>query len=232
MKKVLGSFLSISAILLISGCITTEITAQETRDLKPFTGIGIGISADVFYTQGNGHVIKIEGNERDVKDLITEVENGYLKIKYDDWRIKRSKLTIHITSSELEKVAMSGSGKFRAEKNVSSDEMILKISGSGVVQFSSLEADEMEVSISGSGNAVLEKGSADEMGVKISGSGKLLAEQFGVEELEAAISGSGSCRITVEDELNARISGSGSVYYHGNPEVNSVASGSGKVRAL
>jgi len=228
----LGSFLAICTLFLFSGCFTTDVTAQETRDLKPFTGIGIGISADVYYTQGNDHVIKIEGNDRDVKDLITEVDNGYLKLKYDDWKIKRSRLTIHVTSGELEKVSMSGSGKFRAEKPVSSEEMKISVSGSGSVQFSSLESDEMEVRISGSGNTVLDRGVADELALRISGSGKLMAEQFEVSEFEGSISGSGSCRITVKEELNARISGSGNVYYHGDPEVNSVASGSGKVRAL
>ncbi len=57
--------------------------------LSPFTGIGISISADVYYTPGDSHEIKIEGNSKDVEDLITRVENGMLKMKYEDWRIKQ-----------------------------------------------------------------------------------------------------------------------------------------------
>jgi hypothetical protein len=228
MKK---AFLSLSAIsLLILG--TVCISAQETRELKPFTGIGIGIDADVYYARGNSHRITIEGNRDDVKDLITEVKDGVLKLRYEDWRVRHSKLTIHITSPELEEISLSGSAKFQVEETLKSDELSISISGSGSVMLSALEGDELEVKISGSGNAMIDKGKADEMDVKISGSGKLMAEYFEVSEFSAAISGSGSCRITVTDELEARISGSGSVYYHGNPQVNSTSSGSGKVRSL
>lgn len=232
MKKVIESLTAIILLFLISSFTTNDATAQETRDLKPFSGIGIAISADVFYTPGNSHEIKIEGNPRDVKDLISKVENGYLKLKYDDWRTKRSKLTIYITSKELDKVGLSGSGDFKSGKAVSSEEMTIAISGSGTVLFTMLEAEEVDVKISGSGDAIIEKGSAEELNVKISGSGKVIAEHFKTSEFSAGISGSGSVRITVEDELETRISGSGNVYYHGNPSVNSTSSGSGKVKSL
>jgi hypothetical protein len=232
MKRVLVPITTICFLLLGSGILATSLIAQETRELKPFDGIGIGISADVFYSKGSAHEIKIEGNEKDVKDLITKVDDGYLKLKYDDWKTKRSKLTIYITSSELEKVSLSGSGKFRTDESISSEEMTIAISGSGSILFTSLQCEEVEVKISGSGNVILEKGKAEEMDVRLSGSGKVLAEHFETSEFSAAISGSGGCKITVSEELEARISGSGSVHYHGDPQINSSASGSGKVRSF
>lgn len=232
MKKVIKSLTALFLLFMIFSFAASDVAAQETRDLDPFTGIGIAIHADVFYTPGNSHEIRIEGNSKDVKDLITRVENGYLKIKYDDWKMKHSKLTIYITSKELEKVGLSGSADFKSDKVVSSEEMSIAISGSGTVLFANLEAEEVDVKISGSGDAILEKGSAEELDVKISGSGDVLAEHFETSELSVGISGSGSVKITVEDELDARISGSGSIHYHGNPQVNSSSSGSGKVRSL
>jgi len=232
MKRTINSITACCLFILFSACMVPDLTARETRDLDPFTGIGIAISADVYYTPGNTHEITIEGNSGDVKDLISRVENGYLKIKYDDWRVKRSKLTIYITCPELEKVNISGSAKFKAEAPVSAEEMGIKISGSGSIIFGDLNCDELEVNISGSGNALFEKGNAEEMDVKISGSGKVLAEFFKVSECSATISGSGSCKITVSDELEAKISGSGSIYYHGDPQIHSSSSGSGKVRSL
>lgn len=232
MKKAIRTLATLSFLLLITSLLSFKASAQETRDLKTFTGIGISISADVYYTPGSSHEIRIEGNSRDVEDLITQVENGMLKMKYKDWRIKRSKLTIYITSKDLDKVSLSGSGKFYAREAISAEEMSIAVSGSGNVNFSSLSAEEVDVKISGSGNANLDKGNAEELDVKISGSGKLHAERFEVSEFSAAISGSGSCKITVIDELGAKISGSGSVYYHGDPQINSASSGSGKVRSL
>jgi len=232
MNRIVIAASTVAVFLLSGSFILAERTADDLRNLDSFNGIGISIHAEVYYNQGNTHEIKIEGNERDVKDLITKVENGFLQVKYDDWKIKRSKLIIHITSKELEKVKLSGSANFLANKEVSSDEMEIAVSGSGKVIFSKLQSDEVDTKISGSGGVELAGGSADEVDVKISGSGKLQAEGFNVSEYSVALSGSGNVRINVTDELDAKISGSGKVYYRGNPQVNSVTSGSGKIVAL
>lgn len=232
MKRVIQSLSTLSLLLLITGLYINDLSAQDTRSLDPFTGIGVSLSADVYYSTGNSHEIKIEGDPKDVNDLETWVENGMLKMKFEDWRIKRSKLTIYITSKELEKVSLSGSGKFYADESLSVEEMYLAVSGSGSVNLSKLSVEELDVKISGSGSVNISKGRAEEADVKISGSGKLKAERFEVSEFSSAISGSGSVKITVIEELEARISGSGSVYYHGDPQINSTSSGSGKVRSL
>ena len=229
MKRVVFSLAGILSMLLIAGFTFPDRAAEDVRQLDSFSGIGISISADVYYTTGNSHEIRIEGNDKDVNDLITEVKDGFLQVKYEDWKKSRSKLTIYVTSKELEEVKMSGSGQFLAEKPLSSEEMDLAMSGSGGITFSKLTAEEVDVKLSGSGNISLNSGSAEEMDVKLSGSGKVNAEQFEVSEFSAAISGSGGIKITCNEEISAKISGSGKVHYHGDPRVNSVSSGSGKV---
>lgn len=232
MKQVIIPAAAMLVAFLISSFTFPDRAAEDLRQLDEFSGIGISVSADVYYTQGNSHEIRIEGKDRDVEDLITEVRNGFLQVKYEDWRVNRSKLTIYITSSELEKVVMSGSGHFMVEKPLASEEMELAVSGSGGISFKQLESDEVDVKISGSGDISVDAGSSDEVDARISGSGKLDAERFEIEEFTVAISGSGSVRITCKEELDVKISGSGKVYYHGSPRVNSVSSGSGKTVAL
>lgn len=224
--------LVVSGLLLLNSFMMPEVPQKDVRKLDAFSGIGIAVSADVYYTPGNTHEIRIEGDARDVDDLITKVKDGFLQIKYDDWRTRRSKLSIYITSSELEAVKISGSAQFNSEEAISSEEMELAMSGSGNILFEKLTAEEVDVRISGSGDIELFGGSADEMDVRISGSGKVNAETFEVNEFSTGISGSGSVRVTVKEELDAKISGSGKVYYHGSPRVNSSSSGSGKVVSL
>ena len=224
---------AVLTLLFLNSFMMPDIPKEEVRKLDAFSGIGISISADVYYTPGNAHEIKIEGDAKDIDDLITKVEDGFLQVKYpNSWRTRHSKLTIYITSKELDAVKISGSAKFEAGEPITTDEMDLAMSGSGGIQFKKLNADEVDVSISGSGSIELLDGNADELDVRISGSGKLNAEAFEVNEFSASISGSGSTRITAKEELEARISGSGKVYYHGTPRVNSSSSGSGKVVAL
>ena len=234
MKRIVLSMLAVITLLIFNSFLSPDMPKEDVRKLEAFSGIGISVHADVFYTPGNTHEITIEGDDRDVEELITEVEDGFLRIKYPSgkWRIKRSKLTIHVTSRELDAVKMSGSGLFETSQTITSDEMDIAISGSGNIVFNKLEADEVGVKVSGSGDVMLGSGSADEMELKISGSGKLKAETFEVNEFSASISGSGGAKITAKEELEVRISGSGSVYYHGSPRVNTSSSGSGKVRTL
>ena len=224
---------AVLTLLFLNSFMMPDVPKEEVRNLDTFSGIGISISADVYYTPGNTHEIKIEGDAKDVDDLITKVEDGFLQVKYpSSWRVRHSKLTIYITSKELDAVKVSGSAKFKSGEPVTADEMDFAVSGSGDIHFDKLNADEVDVKISGSGDIILLNGNADELSAKISGSGKINAEAFEVNEFSASISGSGSVRITAKEELDVRISGSGKVYYHGTPRVNSSSSGSGKTVAL
>jgi hypothetical protein len=232
MKKIVIPSVILIALFLFSNFLRAGTSSEEVRQLASFEGIGISVNADVYYIQGNTHEIRIEGNESDVRDLITEVKDGFLQVKYENWRTHHSKLTLYITSKELESVKISGSADFMVDKPLSTEEMELGISGSGGVHFNKLETDEIEVKISGSGSVEIKEGMGDEIDVKLSGSGKLEAEGFEVSECDVAVSGSGSVWITVKDELDAKLSGSGKIYYRGTPRINSVASGSGKVVAL
>ena len=233
MKKVMITMVAVLTLLLSNSFMLPDAPQEDVRKLNAFSGIGISVSADVYYTPGDTHEIRIEGDTKDVEDLITEVKDGFLQVKYpSSLRIRHSKLTIYITSKELDAVKISGSAKFKVGEPVTTDEMNLAMSGSGSIQFEKLTADEVDVSISGSGSLEMLNGGADELDARISGSGKLNAETFEVSEFSASISGSGSVRITVKEELETRISGSGKVYYHGTPRVNSSSSGSGKTVAL
>jgi len=232
MKKVMITMVAVLTLLLSNSFMLPDAPQEDVRKLNAFSGIGISVSADVYYTPGDTHEIRIEGDTKDVEDLITEVKDGFLQVKYRSWKIRHSKVTLYITSKELEAVKISGSAKFKAGEPVTTDEMNLAMSGSGSIQFEKLTADEVDVSISGSGSLEMLNGGADELDARISGSGKLNAETFEVSEFSASISGSGSVRITVKEELETRISGSGKVYYHGTPRVNSSSSGSGKTVAL
>jgi hypothetical protein len=143
MKRVIFPMAAMLILGLVSGFTYPDRAAEEVRQLDEFSGIGIAVSADVYYTQGNTHEIRIEGKERDVEDLITKVKDGFLQVKYDDWRISRSKLTIYVTSSDLDAVKMSGSGQFVADDPLSAEEMDLAMSGSGGISFKKLNSEEI-----------------------------------------------------------------------------------------
>ena len=222
MLKILFSTILVSATLIAFG------QDKETLDVSTFTGVSLGISGDLYLTQGSPQKVVIQA-ENNLDEIETEVRNGVLRIKTDNWNSRIKGVKIWITMPEVEALIISGSGDIFAETPINADELELSVSGSGSINLPELNGDEIEAAISGSGDLKL-AGSADEMELRISGSGSMFAEGLKVNECGIKISGSGSCKIDVTGELDASISGSGKVTYYGNPQIDARISGSGKVR--
>ena len=223
-------FISLIIFFMI---ISLETIAQsETRQVDGFDGISMGISGDLYLKQGSTTSLKLEGDDDDLEDVITEVKNGKLVIKYKNnkgWSFGRDRVTIYLTMPEVSSVSLGGSGKIIGENTIESDDLYLSVSGSGRIEME-VEADDLTQKISGSGNIKV-SGSADRAEASISGSGNLDGLDMEVDHYSVRISGSGKCKISVGDSLEANISGSGSVYYKGDPDkIRSNVSGSGKVK--
>ena len=219
---------SLFSIILISVTLIAFSQGKEERDVSSFTGVSLGISGDLYLNQGSPQKVVVQA-ENNMDEIETVVKDGVLKIKTDNWNSRIKGVKIWVTMPEVETLNVSGSGDILAETSITSDELELKVSGSGSINISELKGDEIGAAISGSGDLNL-AGSADEMELRISGSGSVYAEGLKVNECGIKISGSGSCKIDATGELDASISGSGKVTYYGNPQIDARVSGSGKVR--
>lgn len=209
--------------------------SKETRDVKGFTKVNFGISGDLFVDFGSDFNVVLEGNSSDLEDIETEVSNGRLVIKKENFRFDiNHKVTVHITMPRLEGLSVSGSGKAEITSPVKdADRLDLDVSGSGKIITSGIVADRLNCSISGSGNIEIgAQGSADSGEIHISGSGNYQGEQMVIDNLQVSISGSGNCTCKAGDSLSASVSGSGNVHYAGNPKLDVRVSGSGKVRSM
>jgi hypothetical protein len=229
MKKVL-----IMALMTLSAAVVNG-QSKETRDVKGFTKVNFGISGDLFIDFGSDFNVVLEGNSSDFKDIETEVSNGRLLIKKDNFRFDiNHKVTVRITMPQLEGLSVSGSGKAEVTQAVKdADRLDLDVSGSGKILTSGIVADRLNCGISGSGNIEIGgQGNADSGEINISGSGSYNGEQCEIDHLQVSISGSGNCTCKAGDSLTASVSGSGNVHYSGSPKLDVRVSGSGKVRSM
>ena len=222
MLKFLFSIFLVSATLIAFG------QEKEERDVSSFTGVSLGISGDLYITQGSPQKVVVQA-ENNIDEIETVVKDGVLRIKTDNWNSNIKGAKIWVTMPEVESLNVSGSGDIVAETPINADELELKVSGSGTIDISELKGDEIGAAISGSGDIKL-AGSADEMELRISGSGSVYADGLKLSECGIKISGSGSCKIDVTEELDVSISGSGRVTYYSNPQIDARVSGSGRVR--
>lgn len=231
-KRVFITWATLAVILSVSSCFSMNGgLEQEKRNVGKFDKIGLTVSADLYLKQGNITEVIIEANEEVLERLETEVKNGKLVIKFDTWRFSRyPRFKIFITTQEVSELDVSGSGDIIAESVIQTDEMALRISGSGGIKIDDLKANDLTVGISGSGNInVAGSQTLKSLDLSISGSGDLDASELAVEDFKGRISGSGSCRAYVNSTLKASISGSGKIFYSGKPVIDASISGSGKV---
>lgn len=226
-------------IILAGTLITTKSFAEEQkRDVTSFSSIVLNVPAQLYFEQGNTRSVKIEAPSSTLDEIVTEVKDHKLIIRFKEKRFflrsfSNAKIVIHITNPDIDGLEISGSGDFVAENDIKTNDLNLIISGSGSIKFGSLDAGKVGARISGSGNIVFDdNGSADSFSISVSGSGKIKASNLEVKDVSVKVSGSGNSTVYATDNLDVHVSGSGDVYYRGRPNVNSQVSGSGKVRKL
>jgi hypothetical protein len=223
-------------ILLGISILKPAMAEDQNRNVPSFSKIALRISGKVYLEQGDKQSVRIVAKESTLEDLITEVKDRTLHIRFPNnyWfkRIDPGKIVIYITVPEIDGLTVSGSGDIISE-DVKTRILDLAISGSGDIKIEDLTAERVSASVSGSGGINIgDGGVADELSVSISGSGNFKAGDFEAEDVSVRISGSGNCSVTSNGSVKARIAGSGNVYYNGNPSIDSSVAGSGKVRKM
>ncbi len=232
MKKY-SMFLLVSVIMFACVQIAPGQLKKEERKVETFTSVDLSISANVYLTQDNNQKVVVEASEGDLKEVLTVVKNGHLKIKTESWFSHLKQVKVYISVATLEGIALSGSGNIVADGDFKVGGLDLAISGSGNIKFPKLTSSKVEAAISGSGDILLAgSGKAEKLEAAISGSGDFNAENFEVDKAEVAISGSGNAKVNASGHIEGHVSGSGDIYYKGNAMTDIHISGSGKAKKI
>jgi len=206
---------------------------KEERKVETFTSVDLSISANVYLTQDNNQKVVVEASESDMKEVVTEVRNGHLKIKTESWFSHLKQVNVYISVANLEGIALSGSGNISADGDFKVGSLELAISGSGNIKLPKLIASKIEAAISGSGNILLAgSGKAEKLEAAISGSGDFNAENFEADKVEVAISGSGNAKVNGSGHIEGHVSGSGDIFYKGSGMTDIHISGSGRAKKI
>jgi len=224
-----------SALSIMSCNSVSAENIKENRGIKAFSGIDLSISADVYLTQGDKTELIIEGDKTDLEKIETYVKADELIIKCNNcWGFKNiSRVSIYLTSPNIKKIVVTGSGDVIAKELVKSDIVRMIVTGSGSVVFNNLKTKEVKVNISGSGDVKIDgKNEISNSDIVITGSGDYNAENIISKSADINITGSGSCKLNVSNEIEANITGSGKIYYVGKPIIDVSITGSGKIIGL
>lgn len=201
-------------------------------ELESFDKIELQMGADVVISQGDGYSVEVEASENLHDIIVTNVSSDELVLRLERSKCIRGNhdIVFYVTCPDITGITLSGSGTITNATSIDADNIDMKVSGSGTIDFDNFNANDCFMSVSGSGDIILQGEEMNTMEAKISGSGTLQAFDAPANRVDVRISGSGDCEVTANESLDVHISGSGSVDYKGTPAITQKITGSGNIR--
>ncbi len=205
---------------------------SSSRSEGSFTSVKSAGPFDVYFKQADENTVKIEADENLLKFIITEVENGVLKIKTRNGiNINpTADIKVYVTAPSYKELSIAGSGNIVSEgKIVLTNGIVLRIAGSGDIRMSEADAPKIEVHIAGSGKAMA-AGTTRDAEIHIAGSGDVEFRDLKAENAEVHIAGSGNVWVFASMKLDVHVAGGGDIHYFGNPaDIKQKIAGSGNL---
>lgn len=203
---------------------------QMTYALGSFKRIVLAGAADVRLVQGEANQLVIEGDAEVQKRVEVDLSGNSLRIEpAGGWKFWNSRRTlVLITARDLEEINIQGAGDVIADGPLRLEQLTAKITGSGNLRLTELQARRLAMHIVGSGDAKV-TGTVQDLQLSISGTGDFIGQRLRSERAKVSIAGVGDVSLWVTEDLVARLSGAGSVRYWGNPHVQKSISGVGSV---
>jgi hypothetical protein len=196
-----------------------------------FNTIVLKTYANVVITQGEKISVTIKTDDNSFTNVQCKIKDDKLVISCSDNKIINNNPVVYITVKSLVKLEHSGSGNISFTNQIKSNNMDLRLTGSGNLK-ANIDVKNMKVVVSGSGDLEMTGKSANS-NITLSGSGNVNGQDLKASKSNIKVSGSGSGIVDVEDFLEVDITGSGNVFFISYPErVTAISYGSGRCEKL
>ncbi|AFK03990.1 hypothetical protein Emtol_2856 [Emticicia oligotrophica DSM 17448] len=229
-------FLLLTALVGVFGLSSCEtyiiegngIVQTEYRRMAYFNRIELYFPAEVILRQGPTKDIEITAESNLINYVRSRVSGNSLVLE-DNGRLRSSNnVKIFIQVPDINAVYVSGSGRVISDNKIFTNNMKLRLSGSGLIDMALDVKNDLVTELSGSGLIYMEGDTYNGI-YDVSGSGKIESFEMYADNSDILLSGSGRCETTALKNLDVKISGSGSVWFKGNPRISRSISGSGKI---
>lgn len=233
MKKLFFLLFLLSAINVLAqqNPVINDPDVKKRTINESFTGISVSDGIDLYLSQGNTTSLAVSASdEKFLPRFKTEVENGMLKIFYDNNGInwsgnEKRKLKAYVSFKSLEKLQASGGAEVTIMGTLEVTDIEMKFT-SGSTLGGKIKANELTIeqnsgsNINISGNAVTLKIDA--------GSGAVFkGYDLSVEYCFAKASSGAGVKITINKELNAKANSGGGIKYKGDAVIKEINVNSG-----
>jgi hypothetical protein len=192
-----------------SGVRGSGVAASQARAVPDFDGVELAGSNEVNVTVGGPRSVVVHADDNLLGHVTTDVRARVLVIAKTPGSFStQAPMSVDVTVPSLHS---------------------LRLSGSGIVTVTGIDAPAFAVSLPGTG-LLRASGTAGRLAVGLDGSGDAELGGLVARDVRATVGGSGRVVVTATVSLDGRVTGSGAIVYGGSPaRVTRNVSGSGAI---
>ncbi|MCW3787865.1 head GIN domain-containing protein [Plebeiibacterium sediminum] len=207
------------ALLCIAIISVINVIAQEpksqSRNVGSFNEIYAGKGVNVTLIEGDKEKIRVDIENADVTDVITEIKGRKLEIKLKTKIYKDMSVMVYATYKSLKAIS-AGTGAFITSDNVLYAENLDLKAGTGSSIILDLDVKNLSASLSSSKIEVV--GKVDFQDVTSNTGGRYIANKLTSREAIIKAYTGGVAWVNASDKLEAKTNTGGKITYSGNPK--------------
>lgn len=223
---------SATSCIRIAGIRGSGDVSSEERNIAGVDSVSVGSGINLYIDQNGTETLRIEAEDNILPLIVTEVENGHLKIDYKITLFRGLSLTkpvnIYLTVKEVNRVGISSGSTLRSE-NLKTDSLKLDLS-SGAEGKITVDTNELEIRLS-SGSRLTVSGKTADQEVDLSSGTVYEAEELSSRTAVLEVSSGATATVNVSENLDVDISSGGIVRYSGSPQIISDISSGGSLQS-
>ncbi len=199
----------------MSPAINNGATVKQSRNISSFHALNVSGGIDVILTQGNDIKVEVEADENIISKIITEVEDGTLKV-YPGEGIRNAKvMKVYISFKDLDAISAAGGCDINSTNKLTFSKLQTKLSGGCDIDLE-LKAGTLACDHTGGCDAEF-NGEADICSFAISGGSDLDGKELKVAKCTINATGGSDAIVNVSDDLTINAVGASDVTYLGSP---------------
>ncbi|RYY35930.1 MAG: DUF2807 domain-containing protein [Sphingobacteriaceae bacterium] len=231
MKSLLTTVALLVALVATAQTKTYTDANAKTRTLSgSFSKVSVASGVELYLTQGNEEALAVSVSDSKYEERFkTEIENGTLKIWYDNknWSNsdKNRKLKAYVSYKTLEALTCSSGSNTKLTNTLNTGTLALNFS-SGCVFDGAINATNVTTNAN-SGAMVKISGKAEKLKIEVSSGANFKGDNLATSYCTASANSGGSIGIEVQKELNASANSGGDIRYTGAAVLNKGSINSG-----
>jgi hypothetical protein len=231
-KYILGFFLLIGSVFISRAQKTFDDSNAQKRTVGSFHGIEVATGIELILTPGNTEEVAVSASKDEFRErIITRVENGLLKIYYDNkfkamnFKKEKKDLRAYVSYRSLDRLDATTGATVEIDGTLTAPLLKMNVNTGATVK-GKIDVQQLDIN-QGTGSIVTLSGQATQLKADGDTGSMFKGSDLHSDNCQATTSTGAGIYITVEKELSVKANTGGFVKYKGSGGIREVRTTTG-----